>query len=69
MKLPAQVPRRAGPLRPAPDEPARDRGGQGGGAAVAADVHRVPGMNCTKICFPGKPMLSRRKGPREIIFS
>ena len=39
----AQVSRRAWSLRPAPDEPARDRRGQGGRPPVAAQLHRVPG--------------------------
>ena len=31
--------------------------------------HVRPGGNCTKICLPGKLILSKRKGLRELLFS
>ena len=39
------------------------------GAAGHAVLLGRPGMNCIKIGLPGKSILSKRKGLREIIFS
>ena len=51
------------------------RGAAQQSALVAALAHlwvgcaEVPGGNCIKIGLPGKPILSKRKGLREVLFS
>ena len=42
------------------------QGGRRGGLARPVDP---PGMNCIKIGLPGKLILSKRKGLREVLFS
>ena len=36
---------------------------------LARRFQQLPGMNCIEIGLPGKPILSRRKGLREVLFS
>ena len=35
----------------------------------SADLHQVAGMNCIEMGLPGKLILSKRKGLREVLFS